>query len=276
MERPNDGPGAAPSPEPTQPVSKSEAAGWYDDGPKASDATSNTPGQDGAAAAAAPTPDQGAGPSADDRKGGSPDADKGKSGEQSNLLMDGVEAKRALARVYADFKAENFEIDKGGKSAIDAVTKLLDKALDDAKGNGELNHQDLRDTIVKHGVDALKQAHDAAGKNQRDVWNKLNDGWKNESRNDPDIGGPKLDRSLGMAKGLIEEYGGSKEQQKALMAHINNNGMGNYAGFIRLLANIGQKMNVFEDGSVPGNPSQTRSDQSRSDRWYGGPHSEGR
>ena len=120
--------------------------------------------------------------------------------------MDGVKAKDALKRVYADFKAEGIELDKGGKGAIDAVTELLDQAMDASRTGGELNHQALRDSIVKHGVDAIKGAHEAAAKNQRDVWNKLNDDWKSQSRKEF---GPKLDRTLMAAKSVIEEYGGS-------------------------------------------------------------------
>lgn len=250
-------PTATPAPATETAVpSLSEAHGWYD-GPSAADATSESPGEDHGAA-----PDQGG--------HGEPDRDDAGKGDKHDLLMDAVDAKQALRRVWSDFQAEGFKFDDGGKKTIDAVTRLIDKALDDAKSD-KFDHQNFRDQILQHGVSALKDADKRAGDNQRKVWNDLNSKWQNETRNAPDIGGPKLERSLATAKALIEEYGGNKAQQSELMRHIQNNGMGNYAGFIRLLANIGNKLNVFEDFSVAANPGppQSRAGQSRASKWYG-------
>jgi hypothetical protein len=225
--------------------SRSEAGGWYD-GPTAADATSEAPGEDRGAA-----PDH-----------SEPDSDDATKGGERNLMMDAVDAKQALRRVWSDFQAEGFQFDEGGKKTIDAVTRLIDKALDDAKDD-KFDHQSFRDQILQHGVSALRDADKRAGDNQRKVWNDLNSKWQSETRNAPDIGGPRLERSLATAKALIEEYGGSKAQQSELMRHIQNNGMGNYAGFIRLLANIGNKLNVFEDFSVgaPSSPAQSHGGQ---------------
>lgn len=254
------------TPESVQPVPRSESGGWYD-GPKASDATSETPGRDDAA------PEHQSAGSQKEPNGSQEQSKRDANGSQKdqpgNLLRDAVEAKSDLKRVFADFKADNFQFDDKGKAAVSAVTKLIDKALDDAKGE-KFDHQGFRDQILKHGVEALRDADKRASDNQRKVWGDLNSKWKTETRSAPDIGGPNLERSLGTAKAVIEEYGGNKDQQTELLKHLDNNGMGNFAGFIRLLSNIGQKLNVFEDGMVsPQGAGAPSGRGDRASRWYG-------
>lgn len=87
---------------------------------------------------------------------------------------------------------------------------------------------------------------------QRKTWNDLNDTWKTETRNDPEIGGNRFQTSLATAKAVIEEFL-TPEQQKRYLGHLDLNGMSNFPEHIRLLANIGNALNVFEDKIVAPN-----------------------
>ena len=89
--------------------------------------------------------------------------------------------------------------------------------------------------------------------NSARCWDTLNDTWKTELRNDPELGGNRLETTLSLAKAVVEEYLAPAEQAE-YMAHMRNNGMGNFKLHVKLLHNIGKAMNVFEDGIVPANP----------------------
>ena len=53
------------------------------------------------------------------------------------------------------------------------------------------------------------------------------------------------------------------------MAHMRNNGMGNFKLHIKLLNNIGKALNVFEDGIVPANPQSPKANKAPGNRgWY--------
>lgn len=116
--------------------------------------------------------------------------------------------------------------------------------------------QDKAQALMDLHVAEIARVQEAAREEQQKHWRTLNDTWRTELRNDPELGGNRVETSLAMAKAVVEEYGGTKEQQAELMAHIRANGMGNYRGFVRLLHNIGQTLNVFEDKIVPSNASK--------------------
>jgi hypothetical protein len=154
----------------------------------------------------------------------------------------------------------------------DGIQLSDDTALKEFKevvGNHRLSQDDAQKLVDLHLQDIQRVQADAV-KRQNDHWRALNDGWKSELRNDPELGGNRVTTTLSIAKAVIEEFGGSKEQQAELMAHIENNGMGNYPGFIRMLHNMGKALNVFEDNIVPAHSSvNASSTKSRAERWYG-------
>jgi hypothetical protein len=157
-----------------------------------------------------------------------------------------------------------FKVPEGAKLDDEQVKKFT-AVLDDDK----LDHQGRAQNLIDMHVAELTRVAEQAAQHQRDVWNELNNGWKEDLRKDEVLGGNRLETSLGVAKAVIETFGGTAEQQKELIAHTSVNGMGNYPGFIRLLHNIGVALNVLEDGIVPGNAPSANSGKSRSERWYG-------
>lgn len=150
--------------------------------------------------------------------------------------------------------------------------KLADepaKAFLDLINKADLPNKERTQGLIDLHIGEINRVADEAGKYQRKVWDDLNTGWKSDLRNDPELGGNRLNTSLSMAKAVIEEYGGSKEQQAALFKHIDNNGMGNYPEFVRLLHNIGRKLNIFEDSIVPSNAKAPTMPKGPGQRgWY--------
>lgn len=128
--------------------------------------------------------------------------------------------------------------------------------------------QSFGQKLVDFYASDVQRITDEALKYQRDHWNHLQEQWQGGLKADQDLGGNRLETSLSIAKAVIEEFGGTKEQQAELLAHTSANGMGNYVGFVRLLHNIGVKLNVFENAIVPGNPPSAKQGQSRQERWY--------
>lgn len=139
-------------------------------------------------------------------------------------------------------------------------------------GTGQVRQdvaQSLINLYLEENQRMATEIQKQAEQHQRDVWNKLNDTWKTEARNDPQIGGNRFDTSLSRAKAVIEEYGGSPEQVRDLLAHTTHNGMGNFPGFLRLLDNIAGALNVYEDSAVAANPNPPKSQRGPGDRgWY--------
>jgi hypothetical protein len=214
---PTAAPGAPNSP--PQIPGRAELGGWYD-------AASNAEMVRGEVAPDKGTPTNEAPPS-----GTAPAEPGGKPGTMLSAL-----------REYQPFNLpEDFKFDDG---RLKDFTGVLDAA--------DLNHQDRAQRLIDMHTAEMKSVHEQVAKHQRDVWSSLNDGWKRDFRADPELGGHNAERTLGTAKAVIEEYGGSHEQQAELLRHVEHNGMGNYPGFLRLLANIGKALNVYEENPVSG------------------------
>lgn len=174
-----------------------------------------------------------------------------------------VEAKEPPAPEPITF--EPFTLPEGVTLADEQV-----KSFTDILGDHNLSHQERGQKLVDLYLSEQKNMADAYARNQIEVWKTLNDGWKQELRSDPELGGNRLDTTLSVAKAVIEEFGGSKEQQSALLAQLDATGMGNHPAFVRILHNIGTALNVLEDRIIAAPASAKAQPTSRSERWYGG------
>jgi hypothetical protein len=135
--------------------------------------------------------------------------------------------------------------------------------------NGELSAKDRAQGLVDLHRAELERVHRQANEHQRKTWDDLNASWRDQLRNDPVIGGNRLHTNLSKAKGMIEEHL-SPEDATALLRHVDANGMGNYAPFIRMLVNLAERMNVFEDGMLVAPPAAPRPQRGPGNRgWYG-------
>ena len=162
----------------------------------------------------------------------------------------------------APIKYEAFKIPDG--------VKLDDKKLTEFSelvGAAQLP-QEKAQALVDMYVNEMPRLVSELRAEQRKAWDTLNDTWKTELRNDPELGGNRLETSLSMAKAVIEEYLPPGEVGEYL-AHLKNNGMGNFKLHVKLLRNIGKALNVFEDGIVPANPQAPKAQKGPGNRgWY--------
>jgi hypothetical protein len=148
--------------------------------------------------------------------------------------------------------------------------KLDDKELNkftEIAGKAQIP-QDVAQSLVDLYIAERKSDVEMARAEQRKTWDTLNDTWKTELRNDPELGGNRLETSLSLAKAVVEEYLPAGEVAE-YMAHMRNNGMGNFKLHVKLLHNIGKALNVFEDGIVPANPQAPKPQKGPGNRgWY--------
>ena len=162
----------------------------------------------------------------------------------------------------APIKYEAFKLPEG--------VKLDDKKLaefSDLIGAAQLP-QEKAQQLVDMYVAEMPRLAEELRKEQRKHWDTLNDTWKTETRSDPEIGGNQLETNLSMAKAVIETYLLPGEVGEYL-AHLNNNGMGNFKLHVKLLRNIGKALNVFEDGIVPASPQSPKAQRGPGNRgWY--------
>jgi hypothetical protein len=216
----------------------SSAAGKIPDQPApAADATP--------AAKAAETPDAKPTEAKPTEKPVKPD-DPGKTAEaKADAATD--PAKDATANVPpAQVSVEDLKLPEG--VSLDAEQG---KAFVELLNNADLSGKDRGQALIDLHQKEITRVHGELVNNQRKVWDDLNTGWKNELRNDPELGGNRLNTSLSMAKAVLQDNT-SDADLKAILSHTDLNGMGNFPPFIRFLNAIGKKLNVFED-SIAGN-----------------------
>jgi hypothetical protein len=167
----------------------------------------------------------------------------------------------------APIKYDAFKLPDGVKLDDERLGKFTEIA-----GQAQVPQDVAQSLVDLHIAEMQRYAEEVTrqtDQHQRDVWNTLNDTWKAEARKDSQIGGNRLETALARGKAVLEEYGGTPEQVRELIAHTTNNGMGNFPGFLRLLDNIAGALNIFEDSSVGGNTAPPKVATSRAERWYG-------
>lgn len=202
-------------------------------------------------------------------EGEKPD-DKPKAEDDKSAAAETDPAKKdatAEAQPPAPIKYEAFKVPDGIKLDDERIGKFSEIA-----GAAQVP-QDVAQSLVDLHISEMQRFADetkrAVEQNQIDVWNRLNDTWKTDTRNDPQIGGARLETALSRGKALMEEYGGTPEQVRELLAHTTHNGMGNFPGFLRFLDNLAEALNVYEDLAVGNNAGPPKPQRTAGNRgWY--------
>lgn len=199
------------------------------------------------------------------------DGDKPKPETDKDAAKADPEAKDATAENQppAPIEYEAFKLPEGIKLDDKELAKFTEVA-----GKAQIP-QDVAQSLVNLYIEERKQDAINAQQHQQDVWKQLNNGWKDELRNHPELGGNRLNTTLSRAKAVIEEYlgspqyGGSPELVKALMAHTSLNGMGNFMPFVKLMNTLGEQLNIFEDSPTSANPQPPKGQRGPGNRgWY--------
>lgn len=153
--------------------------------------------------------------------------------------------KESAPEKYEDFKMpEGMEIDA---DLLKEFTPLAKEA-------------NLSQEMAQKFVDlqAKKVAQESA--RQWEVWEKTQETWVNESKNDKEIGGANFEANLGLAKKALNAYGSD-----ALKDLADATGMGNHKEFIRFLAKVGK--DIGEDKLRIGGGAPTK-DGDRASKIY--------
>lgn len=198
------------------------------------------------------------------------DAPKVDGDKPADVKTETVTETKVELPVYEAFKVpENVTLDK---EPLDAFTKILGEIE-----TGKLDHagmqskgQALIDLATKATTDSITRLNDyyvQFHENQKKEW-------FNSFKSDPDMGGDKLDATVGALRDAVETYAGNEKQVAEFRQLMKDTGVGNHPAVTRLIYNMQQKINKYTtegDGQrmVPGAkpaPSKVKDFQ----RFYGG------
>ncbi len=98
-------------------------------------------------------------------------------------------------------------------------------------------------------------------------FNAMRDGWRKAVSTDADLGGATLPTTLAAAGALIEQYGGTAEQQAELRQVLKITGAGDHPAMVRLFRNAGKHL-ATEGRPVPATNPKNPALQPRSQRRY--------
>lgn len=121
--------------------------------------------------------------------------------------------------------------------------------------------QGLGQKLVDMYVAEMQRASQA----QQDLWIKTRDEWRNKFIADEAIGGARREATLRNCASMIEQFGGTPEQQAELRQAFGITGMGDHPAMIRLLNNMAA---VLSEGkpvlaTVPRSPVPASKSQRR-------------
>lgn len=167
-------------------------------------------------------------------------------------------AEKPQARTYEAFKVPD------GVSLAQKETQEFTAVLDDDKLSPQERGQKLVDLYVREAQRLVKEQ----SVHQRKVWNQFTEQLKTDLKSDPDLGGNREQTTLGIAKAVLEQLGGSKAQVSDTLAMLDHSGMSNYVGVIRLLNNVYDKF-MRPPAPLPGNPPSRGARGSFQDVMYG-------
>jgi hypothetical protein len=174
-------------------------------------------------------------------------------------------AQKPQARTYDAFKAPE------GVKFDDAQVKSFTDLLD----NAELPHQERAQKLIDMHVGEINRVIQEQRDHQLKSWSDFTDSLKSDFKKDPELGGNRQETSLGIAKYVLEQMGGSADQQKDLIAMMNHTGMGNHVGLIRMLNNVYERF-LAQPSPVPGQAPNQATRGNFQDVMYGsGPNGRG-
>lgn len=152
--------------------------------------------------------------------------------------------------VYGELKLPD------GFKLEDTKLKEFDTLLGTFETGAKAEHgqvEALRQGLVDFYHTEVQRIGEQVAKHQVDVWNRMKEGWINELKSDPQLGGNRIDTTLGNAKYAFENYLGlDKKQQDQLMTVLDNAGVSSHPLLVKGLHGLYQRFR--EPEPVPTNP----------------------
>lgn len=181
-------------------------------------------------------------PASDPGQGGAaPDAGQDPKGQTDPKAGEGSEPKKdeAAGDKPAPKAPEQYEfkMPEGvtmDQKQIEAFTPLAKKL-------------DLDNAQAQELVDFYANAQKAASEQAMTAWTTQVNTWKDETKNDPEIGGKNLEASLNAGKAFLKQFGDDQ-----VIKVLDQYGLGNNPAIVRLLAKAGKAMgeDKFHSGST--------------------------
>jgi len=137
--------------------------------------------------------------------------------------------------VVEPLKIEDFKAPEGFEIQPEMATEFLEIL------NGQMEPKDRAQALL----DLHAKTISAALEKDSEAWDTLQTQWRDEAKNDPEIGGNKLQPTLTSIGKLLDEFG-TKEVRTA----FDMTGAGNNVHVIKFLNNIAAKLT--EGGFTPG------------------------
>lgn len=207
-----------------------------------------------------------------------PDAAAGdkKPGETAEAKPDGAdaaadkkpgeaEAPPAPPPAYEPYKVpETLKLDETRLAEFNTI-------LGEAELTGKADHaamQQLGQKIMDLYAGEVQRIGEQVQQYQVDVWNRHLESELNVLKSDPQLGGNRIDTTLGNAKYVLEQFGGSKDEQDRFMAVLDRAGVSSNRDFVAMLNRMHERYR--EPEPVPPNlPSVKPNNRgSGSKGWY--------
>jgi hypothetical protein len=169
-------------------------------------------------------------------------------------------AEPAPLPTYEPFKApEGVTLDA---NTTKSFTELLGKYEQETKTD-HAKVQALGQQLTDFYLAEQKRQQDALMEN----FNSMRDGWRKSVTTDTDLGAHNLPTTLAAAGALIEQYGGTVEQQAELRQVLKITGAGDHPAMVRLFRNAGKHL-ATEGKPVPATNPKNPAVLPRSQRRY--------
>jgi hypothetical protein len=151
---------------------------------------------------------------------------------------------------YGDLKLpDGFKLDDTKLKDFDSLLGAFETGAKAEHGQVEA----LRQNLVDFYHAEVQRIGEQVARHQVDVWNRMKEGWINNLKADPELGGNRIDTTLGNAKYAYENYLGlNKQQQDELMTVLDNAGVSSHPLLVRGLHGLYQRFR--EPEPVPPNP----------------------
>ncbi len=162
---------------------------------------------------------------------------------------------------------EGVKLDDGRIAKFDEIVGKAELA---AKADPHAAIAALRQDAVNFHIEEINNVVKAVQKNQIDVWNKLVEGRVNDLKNDPDLGGNRIETSLGNAKYALESLipGFTKDEAAELIGVMDKGGVSHHRLTIKMLNSLYNLLAEPEpvNNGQPLNQKQTKQAGERG--WY--------
>ncbi len=114
--------------------------------------------------------------------------------------------------------------------------------------------QALNQKLIDRFTSEVVRIHEQRDQYQRDVWNRLTETRFNELKADPEIGGNRIETTLGNVKYLIQQAAGNTDEAAAVIAALDAGGVSAHRVFIKAMNNLYERYVREPEPTPPINP----------------------